>query len=85
MEITIYTSQGCVWCARMRELLQRADLEYTEISWQDLDGDSQVALGQQYPDIGSFPFAIIDGEFIGGLVPVAKLFLEKGLVSAPQK
>ena len=69
----------------MRELMSRANQEYTEILWQDLDGDSQVALGKQYPDISSFPFVIIDGEYVGGLVPVAKKFLADGLVTAPQK
>ena len=85
MDITIYTTQGCVWCSRMKELMERAEQTYTEVSWQDLTGDEQVALGEQYPDIKSFPFAIIDGEFYPGLVPVAKKFLDDGLVSAPQK
>lgn len=85
MEIKIYTSTGCVWCERMRELLQRADVPYTEVLWQDLDGDTQVALSEQYPELHSFPAAIIDGEFVGGLVPVAKRFLEAGLVSTRQQ
>ena len=82
MEITIYTSQGCQWCDRMKELMQRANQEYNEIVWQDLSGDDQVALAKQYPDIKSFPVAIIDGEFVGGLIPVAKKFLTDGLVSS---
>ena len=82
MEITIYTSNGCVWCVRMRELLKRAKLKYTEINWQSLSGDEQQELSNKYPQMSSFPVAVIDGEYIGGLVPVAKMFLEKGLVSA---
>ena len=85
MEITIYTSQGCVWCSRMKELMQRANQEYTEVLWQSLPGEEQVKIQQKYPDVSSFPIAIIDGEFVGGLVPVAKLFLEKGLVSSNKK
>ena len=85
MDITIYTSTGCVWCARMKELMERANQEYTEVVWNELTGDEQVALGQQYPDIASFPAAVIDGVFYKGLVDVAKLFLEQGLVTAPKK
>ena len=85
MDIKIYTSEGCVWCSRMRELMERADLEYTEVLWQNLEGDTQVSVSEQYPDLQSFPAAIVDGEFIGGLVPLAKLLMQKGLVSAPKK
>ena len=85
MEITIYTSNGCSWCVRMRELLKRAKLKYTEINWQNLSGDEQQEVSKKYPQMSSFPVAIVDGEYVGGLVPVAKMFLEKGLVSAPQK
>ena len=69
----------------MRELLERADLEYTEVLWQNLEGDTQVAISEQYPELHSFPVAIVDGEFVGGLVPFAKMLLQKGLVSAPKK
>ena len=85
MEITIYTSQGCQWCDRMKELMERANQEYTEHVWQELDGDTQEEIVKQYPNIRSFPVAIIDGEYVGGLIEVAKKFLANGLVSAPQK
>ena len=85
MEITIYTSVGCVWCVRMKELMERAKQNYTEIVWQDLSGDEQESLTEKYPDMSSFPVAIIDDEYVGGLVPVAKRFLAEGLVTAPNK
>jgi len=34
------------------------------------------------PDAKTYPYVIIDGEPIGGLVETAKLFIEKGLVSS---
>ena len=37
---------------------------------------------KMYPDRTGFPFVIIDGKEIGGLVETARFFLEKGLVSA---
>jgi len=69
----------------MKELMERAKLDYKEIVWQDLDGDEQQELSKKYPEMSSFPVAIIDDEYVGGLVPVAKLFLEKGLVSSTKK
>ena len=50
MEITIYTSNGCQWCDRMKELMERANQEYDEYVWQELDGDTQVEIAKQYPD-----------------------------------
>ena len=82
MEITIYTSQGCQWCDRMKELMKRADQKYTEYLWQEIDGDTQEQIVRQFPDIKSFPVAIIDGEYAGGLIEVAKKFLSDGLVSS---
>ncbi len=84
MDITIYTSNGCVWCSRTRELMERAKLEYKEINWQQLDGDTQVSLTDKH-GFSSFPAVIIDEEFIGGLVPLAKLLMQKGFVQAPSK
>ena len=40
---------------------------------------------EKYPEVLGFPFVVIDGEQIGGLVETAKLFLDKGLVTAPKK
>ncbi len=85
MEIKIFTTPGCVWCHRMKELMERADLTYTEVNWRELSGDEQVALTEQYPEMTSFPAAVIDGVFHKGIVSVAKKFLDEGLVSAPQQ
>jgi len=90
MDITIYTTEGCIWCSRLRELMDRANQEYDEIIFTQLSENQreelQIDLAEKgYSDITSFPFAFIDGKFYRNLVEVAKLFLEKGLVSAPQK
>ena len=36
MDITIYTNEGCIWCTRTKELMARANVEYTEFKWADL-------------------------------------------------
>ena len=83
MDIQIYTNEGCIWCTRTKELFARANVKYTEIKWQDLEVDDQLKLKTKYPDVTGFPVVIIDDEFVGGLVDTAKVFLKKGLVTAP--
>ena len=82
MDIKIYTNEGCIWCTRTKELMVRANQEYTEIKWQDLNIDEQLEIKKKYPRATGFPVVIIDNENIGGLVDVAKLFLKKGLVTS---
>ena len=78
MEIKVYTTKDCYYCKQLKELLKRANItEYTELGRDELKND--------LPEADTFPQVIIDGEYIGGLVDTAKLFLEKGLVSAPKK
>jgi len=85
MEITIYTNEGCIWCTRTKELMARASQEYTEVNWQKITVEEQVELKEKFGDkLQAFPVVIIDGEFVGGLIDVAKIFLKKGLVSARQ-
>ena len=85
MEITIYTNEGCIWCVRTKELMARAEVEYTEIKWSSLTLDEQLKLKNELgAKLQAFPAVVIDDEFVGGLVDVAKIFLKKGLVSTRQ-
>ena len=84
MQIKIYTNEGCMWCTRTKELMARASVEYTEVNWSKLSIQEQVEVKQKYGDqIRAFPVVLIDDEFVGGLVETAKIFLKKGLVTAP--
>jgi len=86
MDITIYTSTGCGWCTRTKELLERAKItDYTEINWADLSGDEQEQFHADYPDVNGFPVIFVDGELYAGLVPLAKKFLADGLVTTTKK
>lgn len=83
MNITVYTLDGCSQCTYVKELFQRANVEYKELKIRkDL---SVVDFKELYPSVSGFPFVIIDEEPIGGLVETAKLFVEKGLVSSRKK
>ena len=84
MDIKIYTNEGCIWCTRTKELFARANVEYTEIKWKDLEFEDQLKLKTKYGStLTCFPVVIIDDELVGGLVDTAKIFLKKGLVTAP--
>jgi glutaredoxin 3 len=80
MEIKAYTMIGCSSCKILKELFQRADVEYSELILNK--NITREELKNLYPDVKTFPYVVIDGEEIGGLVETAKLFLEKGLVSS---
>ena len=76
MDIKIYTTPGCFYCEQMKELCKRAEVEY-----ESEEIESEV-LNARYPNAKSYPYVIIDGEEIGGIVEAAKYFIKKGLVSA---
>ena len=76
MDILIHTTEGCTYCDHMKELCVRAGVEYKT------NNTPQDELLKKYPNCQGYPYVIIDGEVIGGLVETAKLFLKEGLVSA---
>ena len=80
MEIKIYTTEGCFYCEKIKELCVRADVEYTSyLVGTDI---TQVEFQKKFPFAMGYPYVIIDGEIVGGLVETARLFLKKGLVSS---
>ena len=80
MEIIAYTLAGCSSCEHLKELFRRADVSYEEkMVMKDIPLE---VFQQDFPKIQQFPFVMIDGEQIGGLFEVAKLFVQKGLVSS---
>ncbi len=80
MNITIYTSSGCIYCEKIKELMKRANVEYEAVLiGKDI---SRQEFKNKYPFASGFPYTIIDGKEIGGLVETVKLFVEKGLVSS---
>lgn len=78
MKIKVYSTPSCFYCKQLKELFERANI--TDYEEQVCTSGDEVRA--DYPDANSFPYVIIDGEEIGGLVQTAKLFLEKGLVSS---
>jgi glutaredoxin len=80
MEITAYTMPGCSSCGILKELFERASVVYEEVVVKkDVTLENFQSM---FPQIRGFPFVVIDGENVGGLVEVAKIFVQKGLVSS---
>ena len=88
MEIKVYSTSGCFYCDQLKELFRRAELTYDltevvdDIRVQGEDKIQKSEFSAKYPSVSGFPYVIIDGEEIGGLVEAAKYFIKKGLVSA---
>lgn len=84
MEIVAYTTTNCKYCTNLVLLFERAGVDYKKILVQDRSSEantiSTVEFKSSYPDAVGYPYVLIDGVHVGGLVEVAKLFLEKGLV-----
>tara|TARA_B100001778_G_scaffold311276_1_gene294086 strand:+ start:439 stop:723 length:285 start_codon:yes stop_codon:yes gene_type:complete len=91
MDITIYTTTGCFYCKKAKELLDRAKIEYNIVSViPKLDPRAELPeasmwkedFGVENPGVNAFPFTIVDGKPIAGLIDLAKLLVKEGLVSA---
>lgn len=62
--ITVYTTDPCSFCVRVKDLLRTRGLDYEEINLaKDPDGRAQLA---QRTGMMSFPQVVIDGEVVGG-------------------
>ena len=79
MEILIYTTSGCFYCEQAKKLCEKANVDYrTQEVGVDITREDFLKL---YPHVKAYPYVIIDGKEIGGLVETAKFFLKEGLVS----
>ena len=83
MQIKAYTAPGCFYCDQLKELFRRADVKYQMVIIES--EDDRERFRKDFPRAGGYPYVLVDGKHVGGLVETAKLFLEKGLVSSKQK
>lgn len=83
MNIQIYTTLGCIYCEKIKELMQRAEISYeTILVGKDI---TREEFKIKYPFAPGFPYVIVDEKEIGGLTETVKLFVETGLVSSKKK
>ena len=63
MDIKIYTVEGCFYCQKVKELCDRANLEYK--SFKLHEDITKEAFNELYPGIEYFPYILVDGKVIG--------------------
>jgi len=68
-EITIYTTDFCGYCARVKGLLKQRGLEYTEINLsRDPDGRGELV---QRTGMMTFPQVLVGEQLVGGYTETA--------------
>ena len=81
MEIVAYTTDGCFYCDQLKRLIKRANLKESTKFIKVGRDMSREEFVSQFPDATGYPLVYIDGERIGGLVEVARVFVREKLVS----
>jgi len=66
--VTVYTTEPCSFCARVKGLLKSRGIEYAEVNLSK-DPEGRVELAQQ-TGMMTFPQVIIDGDLVGGFTEV---------------
>ena len=67
-QITVYTTEPCSFCARVKGLLTSQGVEFAEINLErDPQGRAQLV---QLTGMMSFPQVLVDGELLGGFAEV---------------
>ena len=62
--ITVYTTEPCSFCVRVKDLLRKRGFEFSEVNLaKDPDGRMELA---KNTGMLSFPQVVIDGQLLGG-------------------
>ena len=63
-QITVYTTEPCPYCARVKGLLKSRGLEFSEVNLSK-DPEGRVELAKQ-TGMMTFPQVIVEGQLVGG-------------------
>jgi glutaredoxin 3 len=67
-DITVYTTEACSFCTRVKGLLRAQGVQFTEVNLsKDPEGRMELA---KRTGVMSFPQVIVDGELLGGFSEV---------------
>jgi glutaredoxin 3 len=78
-KVTVYTTDPCSFCARVKGLLKARGVEFAEINLSK-DPAGRVELAQR-TGMMTFPQVIVGGELVGGFTEV-QAALESGRLDA---
>jgi glutaredoxin 3 len=68
-DVTVYTTDPCPYCARVKGLLRSRGVAFSEINLSK-DADGRVELARK-TGMMTFPQVLIDGQLLGGWVEVS--------------
>jgi glutaredoxin 3 len=74
-EITVYSTEPCSFCARVKGMLQARGVEFSEVNLSK-DPQGRVELASR-TGMMTFPQVLIDGKLLGGFAEV-QAALESG-------
>jgi glutaredoxin 3 len=63
-QVTVYTTEPCSFCARVKGLLKARGVEFAEVNLAR-DPDGRAALARETGML-SFPQVVVDGQLVGG-------------------
>ena len=63
-KVTVYTTEACSFCTRVKSLLQTRGVEFAEVNLSR-DPDGRVELAKRTGML-SFPQVLVDGKLLGG-------------------
>lgn len=66
MEVTVYSTPGCLYCIRAKRLLRRRGIEFTDVSFSFFARDARERMQSLSGGGRTFPQIVIDGVAIGG-------------------
>jgi glutaredoxin 3 len=67
-DITVYTTEACSFCTRVKGLLRAHGVQFSEVNLsKDPEGRMELA---KRTGVMSFPQVIVDGELLGGFSEV---------------
>jgi glutaredoxin 3 len=67
-KITVYTTEPCSFCARVKGLLKARGVEFAEVDLSE-DPEGRVKLAQQ-TGMMTFPQVTLDGKLLGGFTEI---------------
>jgi glutaredoxin 3 len=67
-QVTVYTTEPCSFCARVKGLLQSRGVEFSEVNLaKDPSGRAELA---RRTGMLSFPQVLVDGQLLGGFAEI---------------
>jgi glutaredoxin 3 len=67
-DVTVYTTEPCSFCARVKGLLKARNVEFTEINLSKDPAGRMELVGRT--GMMSFPQVVVGGELLGGFTEV---------------